>query len=76
MQDVIDILNQIRAGQEFTGVDNFFDRGVLDSLDLTALVSALESRYNIFFDVEEVVPENFRNLTAIGALLAKHGVTV
>jgi acyl carrier protein len=76
MREVIAILKEIRPGQDFNGVDNFFDRGILDSLDLTALVSALETRYGIFIDVQEIVPDNFLNLAAIKAVLARHGVTV
>jgi acyl carrier protein len=75
MDTVIAILNEIRPGQEFSGVNDFFAQGVLDSLDLTALVAALESHYNVFVDVDEMVPDNFRNLAAIKAILARHGVT-
>jgi len=74
MKDVIGILNEIRPGRDFSGAEDFFAQGVLDSLDLTALVAALENRYNLFVDVEEFVPEKFRNLAAIKSLLAKHGV--
>jgi acyl carrier protein len=74
MEDVIAILNEIRPGKDFSGADDFFAEGVLDSLDLTSLVAALEARYDLFVDVEELVPENFRNLAAIRALLTRHGV--
>jgi acyl carrier protein len=74
MDEVIAILNEIRPGQSFTGKDNFFDQGVLDSLDLTTLVAALESRYDVFMDVDEIVPDNFRNLAAIKTVLARKGV--
>jgi acyl carrier protein len=75
MENVITILNEIRPGQDFSKAEDFFAQGVLDSLDLTALVAALESRYDMFVDVDEIVPENFRNLAAIQALLVRHGVT-
>jgi acyl carrier protein len=55
---------------------NFFDQGMLDSLDLTTLVAALESRYAIFVDVDEMVAENFCSLTAIKTILARKGVNV
>jgi acyl carrier protein len=74
MDYVIAILNEIRPGQDFAGAEDFFDQGVLDSLDLTALVAALESRYDVFVDVDEMVADNFRNVASIKAILAKHGV--
>ena len=76
MDDVTAILNEIRPGQDFAGANDFFAQGVLDSLDLTALVAALEARYEVFLDVEEIIPENFRNLTTIKAILTRHGVAL
>ena len=76
MDELIAILNEIRPGQDFSGAENFFDQGVLDSLDLTALVAALESRYDVFMDVDEIVADNFRSLAAIKATLARKGVNL
>jgi acyl carrier protein len=76
MNELITILNEIRAGQNFAGAQNFFDQGMLDSLDLTTLVAALESRYNVFMDVDEIVADNFCNLAAIKAVLARKGVNL
>jgi acyl carrier protein len=76
MNELTAILNDIRPGKDYAGTQNFFDQGVLDSLDLTTLVASLESRYGIFLDVDEIVPENFRNLEAIKSLLASKGITV
>jgi acyl carrier protein len=76
MNELITILNEIRPGQNFAGAKNFFDQGMLDSLDLTTLVAALESRYEVFMDVDEIVPDNFHNLEAIKLILARKGVTL
>lgn len=74
MDELISILNEIRPSQDFLRAENFFDQGLLDSLDLTLLVAALESRYNVFVDVDEIVPENFCNLEAISAILTRKGI--
>jgi len=74
MDPLIEVLNEVRAGQDYAGAENFFDQGILDSLDMTALVAALESRYGIFVDVDEIVADNFRNLASIKALLTRKGV--
>lgn len=76
MENVIAILNEIRPGQDFYAADDFFAQGVLDSVDLTTLVAALETRYDLFVDVEELVPENFCNLEAIKSLLVRHGAAL
>ena len=76
MNELITILNEIRPGQNFSKADNFFTQGVLDSLDLTALVAALESHYGVFIDVDEMTADNFRNLEAIKTVLARKGVNL
>lgn len=76
MDEVIAILNEIRPGQNFSAAQNFFEQGMLDSLDLTALVAALESHYGVFMEVDEIVDDNFGNLAAIKAVLARKGVTL
>jgi acyl carrier protein len=76
MNELVTILNEIRPGQDFAGAEDFFAQGVLDSIDLTLLVSALESRYNIFVDVDEIVPANLSNVKAIEAFLARKGVNL
>jgi acyl carrier protein len=75
MDELTKILNEIRPGKDYAGAKNFFDQGMLDSLDMTALVASLESHYNVFLDVDEIVAENFCNLAAIKALLARKGIT-
>jgi len=76
MNEVITILNEIRPGGNFSAAHNFFDQGILDSVDLTTLVSALESHYNVFIDVDEMVADNFSSLPAIQRVLAGKGVTL
>ena len=76
MDDVVTILNDIRPGEDFAGTDDFFAKGVLDSLDLTTLVAELEGRYNVFIDVAEMIPDNFRSLASIHAILVRHGANL
>jgi acyl carrier protein len=72
MEKVIGILKKVRPEFEFAGVNDFFARGMLDSFDLTSLVSELEASYGIAIDGGDIIPENFRNLEAILGLVAKY----
>jgi len=49
--------------------DSLFDSGVLDSLSLLDFVMFLEKRYGFKIPGEEIVPENFGTLAAVGAYL-------
>lgn len=76
MDGISTILKNIRPEFEFAGVEDFFARGMLDSFDLTVLVSALEERYRITVDGVDILPENFRSIEAIRSLLAKYGAKI
>jgi acyl carrier protein len=73
--NIVSVLQSIRPEFEFLGVDDFFSRGMLDSFDLTTLISALEEKYGIVIDADDIVPNNFQSVEAIEKLLAKHKVS-
>ena len=75
MKSVSELLSQIRPEFSFDGVEDFFEAGMLDSFDLVTLVSELDRQYQISIDGTDIVPENFRNISAILALLRKHGIS-
>ncbi len=74
MSTVLDILTQIRPEFDFSQSSDFFEDGMLDSFDLITLVSELDKAYGISIDGLHIVPENFRNVAAIEALLSRNGV--
>jgi acyl carrier protein len=73
MSQIEAILKEIRPEYDFTESEDFISDQMLDSFDLVTLVSELDKRYAISIDGADIVPDNFRNLTAIQGLLAKYG---
>ncbi len=73
-EQIIKILNGLRPEFDFgqEGVD-FIEEGMLDSFDIVALVSELDSTYGISIDGVDILPENFATVDAIVALLVKNG---
>ncbi len=74
-EKIIEILTDLRPEFDFSqeGI-NFIDEGMLDSFDLVALVSDIETQFGIKIDGVDVVPENFCSIDAIVSLLSKNGV--
>lgn len=70
-QQLLEILAEIRPEFEFDGVEDFFAEGMLDSFDLMTLVATLDERFGIKIDGMDILPENFRNVEAIMALVAR-----
>ena len=73
-EQIIKILTGLRPEFDFTqeGVD-FIEEGMLDSFDLIALVSELDSTFGISIEGVDILPENFCSVDAIARLLAKNG---
>ncbi len=67
------ILNEIRPEFDFTTSRDYLGDGMLDSFDMMTLVAALDKTYAISIQGTDIVPENFRNLDAIAALLHRSG---
>ena len=74
MKTVAEVLKEIRPEFDFTTSEDFIADGMLDSFDMVTLVSTLDKTYGISIDGADIVPENFKNLQTLEALLRKNGV--
>ena len=72
MTEIETILKEIRPEFDFTDSDDFIGDGMLDSLDVLTLVSTLNSRFAVSIQGSDIIPEHFRNLTAIQELIGKY----
>ena len=73
---VIGILSEISPEYDFSQDVNFIEEGMLDSLDIVALVSGLDEEFSISIDGDDIIPENFSSLEMIVNLLKKKGVKI
>jgi acyl carrier protein len=76
MKALSEILKEIRPEFDFTASSEFIADGMLDSFDMVTLVSTLDKTYGISIQGTDIVPENFKNLGTIEALLRQCGVQV
>lgn len=70
-QKIIDILEEIQPGFDFSEGVDFIAEGYLDSFDVVALVAQLESDFSIIISALEIVPENFTSVENIARLVEK-----
>ena len=71
---LLEILQGLHPQFDYEASQDFFADGLIDSFDLTRLIAALEENFDISIGGEELSAENFKNLEALKALLARHGV--
>ena len=72
MIDIVSVLHEVRPEHDFTASDDFITDGLLDSFDIVVLVSLLEEKYGLVIDGEDIIPEYFINIDALGQLLKRY----
>ena len=72
MDDLLELLEEIRPDVDFENTDMLVDGNVLDSFDIISIVGEMNTRYNISLDVTDIVPENFNSLEAMKNLVEKY----
>lgn len=65
-------LSQIRDDVDFENEKNLVDDGLIDSLDLTQIIAALDDAFDVRISAGEIEPENFNSAEAMLALVHKY----
>ena len=68
---VLEVLADLRPECDFANSVDFIQEGLLDSLDIVALVEYLEEEYGITIPGTEISLKNFSNVDGIVALIEK-----
>ncbi|MBP3893739.1 MAG: acyl carrier protein [Atopobiaceae bacterium] len=65
MDKIIEILSGIKSGVDFANEEQIVTGGVLDSIDITEFITALEEEFDIEIGMEYMENENFDSVSAI-----------
>ena len=71
METLLNILNGLHPDVDFEVIDDLYDEGVLDSLDMVRLVTEIGMEFDVQIPAEELIPENFQNVNTIMALIER-----
>ena len=70
---IIKILKEINPDvEDYASETNLVEDGYLDSLAIVQIVTALEEKYDIDIDPEDIIPENFSSVNKIILLVQKY----
>ena len=70
-EDIIDVLNEVKAGIDYEKEKSLITDGILTSFDIVMLISLLNDKFDINISVMDLVPENFETVTDIEKLINK-----
>ncbi|NLD20589.1 MAG: acyl carrier protein [Clostridiales bacterium] len=70
-EQVLEILRGIREDIEFEKETALIDDGMLESLDIVAIVGEFNEGFDVEISVEDLVPENFNSVDAMVKLITR-----
>ena len=65
MDELLEILEEIKPGVDYENCDELIDGGYLDSLSIISLVAEIEDVFDVMIPTVEIVPDNFNSAEAI-----------
>lgn len=66
---LIDLLCECCPGVDFEHETALIDDGLLESLDIVTIASALMGEFDVQLSVEDLLPENFNSVDGLLALI-------
>lgn len=71
MDELREILEEIRPDLDFDKEKKMIDGKVLDSFDIIAIVSEINEHFDLNINVNDLIPENFNSIENMWALIQK-----
>lgn len=71
MEELRELLEEIRPDIDFVKEKKLIDDGILDSIDIIGIVTEINDHFDVEINVQYLLPENFNSMEAIYALIQK-----
>ena len=68
---ILEILTDIRGDIDFETETALIDDGLLESLDIVAIVGEFNEEFDVEISVEDIIPDNFNSVEAINKLIER-----
>lgn len=66
------VLNENYPEIDFLASEELVDDGILDSLTMVGIISAISMEFGIMLPYEEIVPENFNSIDSMVSMLKNY----
>lgn len=71
MNELLEILEEIKPDIDYSTEDKLIDNGLIDSLSILSLVSELEDVFDIEIGPVDLVPVNFNSAESMWSMIQK-----
>ncbi|MCI6007816.1 MAG: phosphopantetheine-binding protein [Ruminococcus sp.] len=71
MDELIEILEDIKPDVDYANCENLIDGHYLDSLSIISLVAEIEDEFDVTVPAVEIVPKNFNSVKAMWSMIER-----
>lgn len=71
MEELLEILKNIRPNVDFEHCEDLINSGTLDSMDMVMIMTQIMQKFDLSIPPEKMVPENFNSAKAMYRLIQK-----
>ena len=65
MEELIEILQDVRDDVDFENATDLIDGKILSSFDIIQIISVIDDEYDVSIPATEIKPENFNSVKAL-----------
>lgn len=71
MEELIEILEEIKPGVDFENEDRLIANSILSSLDIIQIVNELSEEFDVEIGAGDIIPENFNSAEAMWNMIQR-----
>lgn len=71
MEELLEILENIKPGVDYENCETLIDDHYLDSLSILSLIADIEDEFDVVVPTVEIVPANFNSVKSMLSLINK-----
>lgn len=69
MEELLNLLKEVRPDVDFENETELIDDGILDSMDVVSIISSIDDVFGVQIRITELDPENFNSVENLWNLI-------
>lgn len=69
MEELLNLLKEVRPDVDFENETELIDDGILDSMDVVSIISSIDDVFGVQIRITELDPENFNSVENLWSLI-------
>ena len=71
MEQLLELLKEVKSDIDFEKETDLVDEGLLDSLEIVTIIASIEEKFGIEIDPDDIDPDNFQSAAAMWEMIQR-----